>query len=155
MFCYRISIQFADPAAPDFDESIMSVLERAVTHYNIKSRIAKNPKQIIKKQLIDSRTFELILQSESKLPLPSKALRLFSAYLVDPSTDGALNQYIYGKQLFKMSSEQISEESENKVESNTEINALRIRAIGLLLNAPEDAVSKVLDILKEDRNADE
>ena len=101
MYSYRISIQFAAADAPDF-EKIMPIIDSAVEYYNTKSLIAKNPKRIVEKKLLDSRTLQVLLQSEAELPYPGKALRLFSGYLVDPSTEGHLNQYISGKQLFKM-----------------------------------------------------
>ena len=94
---------------------------------------------------------QLTLESDSELPFPSKALRLFSAYLVNPKTEGALNDYIYGKQLFKMSSEEISEDSETKpvVLVSEEINAIRIKAISLMLSAPEETLRKVIRLFEE------
>ncbi len=148
---YKINIQFADPNAPDFDDEIMPVFDDAISNYNTKSLIAKNPKKITEKVVVDPRTLQLTLESDSELPFPSKALRLFSAYLVDPETEGALNDYIYGKQLFKMSSEEIIEESETKpvVSASEEINAMRIKAISLLLSASEDTLGKVIRLFEE------
>lgn len=102
---YKISIQFAIADAPDF-EQVMPVIDRAIAHYNSRSLIAKNPKQIVEKRLLDPHTLQILLQSEAGLPHPSKALRLFSGYLVDPNTEGHLNRYISGKQLFKMQAEE-------------------------------------------------
>ena len=148
---YKINIQFADPNAPDFDDDIMPVFDDAISNYNTKSLIAKNPKKIIEKVVVDPRTLQLTLESDSELPFPSKALRLFSAYLVDPKTEGALNDYIYGKQLFKMSSEEISEESETKpvAVASEGINAMRIKAVSLILTASEDTLRKVIDLFEE------
>lgn len=148
---YKINIQFADPNAPNFDGDIMPVLDDAISNYNTKSLIAKNPKKITEKVVVDPRTLQLTLESDSELPFPSKALRLFSAYLVDPETEGALNDYIYGKQLFKMSSEEISEESEAKpaVLASEEINAMRIKTIALVLSASEDILRKVIRLFGE------
>ena len=148
---YKINIQFADPNAPDFDDDIMPVFDDAISNYNTKSLIAKNPKKIIEKVVVDPRTLQLMLESDSELPFPSKALRLFSAYLVDPKTEGALNDYIYGKQLFKMSSEEISEESETKpvAVASEGINAMRIKAVSLILTASEDTLRKVIDLFEE------
>lgn len=148
---YKINIQFADPNAPDFEDKIMPVFDNAINNYNTKSLIAKNPKKITKKVIVDPRTLQLTLESDSELPFPSKALRLFSAYLVDPDTEGALNDYIYGKQLFKMSSEEIIGGSETRPVSvaSEEINAMRIKAISLMLSAPEDTLKKVIDLIEE------
>ncbi len=148
---YKINIQFADPNAPDFDDDTMPVFDDAISNYNTRSLIAKNPKKIIEKVVVDPRTLQLTLESDSELPFPSKALRLFSAYLVDPKTEGALNDYIYGKQLFKMSSEEISEESETKpvAVASEEINAMRIKAVSLILTASEDTLRRVIDLFEE------
>ena len=150
---YKINFQFADPNAPDFEDKIMPVFDNAINNYNTKSLIAKNPKKITKKVIVDPRTLQLTLESNSDLPYPSKALRLFSTYLVD---NGAFNDFIYGgRQLFKMSSEEISEEiiggSETRpvAVASEEINAMRIKAISLMLSAPEDTVKKVIDLLEE------
>lgn len=145
---YKINIQFADPNAPDFEDKIMPVFDNAINNYNTKSLIAKNPKKITKKVIVDPRTLQLTLESDSELPFPSKALRLFSAYLVD---DGAMSEYIYGRQLFKMSSEEIIGGSETRpvAVASEEINAMRIKAISLMLSAPEDTVKKVIDLLEE------
>lgn len=143
---YKINIQFADPNAPDFEDKIMPVFDNAINNYNTKSLIAKNPKKITKKVIVDPRTLQLTLESNSELPYPSKALRLFSTYLVD-----TLSDYVYGRQLFKMSSEEIIGGSETRpvAVASEEINAMRIKAISLMLSAPEDTVKKVIDLLEE------
>ncbi len=148
---YKICIQFADPNAPDFDDVIMPVFDDAITNYNTKSLIAKNPKKITEKVVVDPRTLQLTLESESELPFPSKALRLFSAYLVDPETKGGLNDYIYGKQLFKMSSEEIKVYTESKpqIVVSDDLNALRIKAISLILLGSEDTLRKVINLFEE------
>ena len=148
---YKISIQFADPSAPDFDDATMTVINRAISYYNEKSRMARNPKQITKTMVIDKRTLEIILESDSELPYPGKALRLFSLFLIDSEIDGAFSRFVYGKNLLKMISEEISEESETKpaaVESE-EINAMRIRAISLMLSASEETLRKVINLVEE------
>ena len=149
MRIYKINIQFADPNAPDFDDEIMPVFDNAISNYNTKSLIAKNPKKITEKVVVDPRTLQLTLVSDSELAFPSRALRLFSAYLVDPNTEGALNNYIYGKQLFKMSSEEISEESETKPAAAEGINDMRIKAISLILSASEKTLRKVINLVEE------
>lgn len=143
---YKISIQFADPSAPDFDDSIMPVFESAIRNYNTKSLIAKNPKKITEKSIVDPRTLQLMLESDSELPFPSKALRLFSAYLVEP-----FSQYIYGKQLFKMTSEKIIGDTETKpgAVASEGINAMRIKAVSLILTASEDTLRKLIDLFEE------
>ena len=140
---YKISIQFADPSAPDFDDSIMPVFESAIRNYNTKSLIAKNPKKITEKSIVDPRTLQLTLESE--LPFPSKALRLFSAYLVEP-----FSQYIYGKQLFKMQSIEISNGDAQDIKNlNWTLDSLKLQAISMIITASEESLNNVIRNLKE------
>lgn len=142
---YKISIQFADPSAPDFDDSIMPVFESAIRNYNTKSLIAKNPKKITEKSIVDPRTLQLTLESDSELPFPSKALRLFSAYLVEP-----FSQYIYGKQLFKMQSIEISNEDAQDIKNlNWTLDSLKLQAISMIITASEESLNNVIRNLKE------
>ncbi len=142
---YKISIQFADPSAPDFDDSIMPVFESAIRNYNTKSLIAKNPKKIMEKSIVDPRTLQLTLESDSELPFPSKALRLFSAYLVEP-----FSQYIYGKQLFKMQSIEISNGDAQDIKNlNWTLDSLKLQAISMIITASEESLNNVIRNLKE------
>lgn len=142
---YKISIQFADPSAPDFDDSIMPVFESAIRNYNTKSLIAKNPKKIAEKSIVDPRTLQLTLESDSELPFPSKALRLFSAYLVEP-----FSQYIYGKQLFKMQSIEISNGDAQDIKNlNWTLDSLKLQAISMIITASEESLNNVIRNLKE------
>lgn len=142
---YKISIQFADPSAPDFDDSIMPVFESAIRNYNTKSLIAKNPKKITEKSIVDPRTLQLTLESDSELPFPSKALRLFSAYLVEP-----FSQYIYGKQLFKMQSIEISNGDAQDIKNlNWTLDSLKLQAISMIITASEESLNNVIRNLKK------
>lgn len=49
-------------------------------------------------------TLEVILESTQKLQesMASKALRVFSSYLIDDETENNLSSFITGKRLFKM-----------------------------------------------------
>lgn len=142
---YKISIQFADPSAPDFDDSIMPVFESAIRNYNTKSLIAKNPKKITEKSIVDPRTLQLTLESDIELPFPSKALRLFSAYLVEP-----FSQYIYGKQLFKMQSIEISNGDAQDIKNlNWTLDSLKLQAISMIITASEESLNNVIRNLKE------
>lgn len=103
MFYYSIIIQFAKPDAPKFS-SIMELIDNAIEVYNSKSLIAANPKQIVEKNLKDEITLEVVLESKQELQesMASKALRVFSSYLIDDETENNLSEYITGKRLFKM-----------------------------------------------------
>lgn len=149
---YSIKVQFADPCGPEFNQ-INETIENAVKYYNQKSLIAANPKSIINYHILDPYTLELVLESETVLPYPGKALQTFSRYLVDPDTKGSLNQYIYSKQLFKMSCEEISQQIKVKSEeaSDEELATMRVRAISLILVACKEKISKTIQMLEEEK----
>lgn len=96
---YTIDVQFVNNDAK-FTEEAKAAVEDAITNYNSKSLISKNPKQIIEHFYSeDLITMTLVLESQAELPMPSKALRLMSSYLVE---DGRLSHCLAHKQLFKM-----------------------------------------------------
>ncbi|MCI8560409.1 MAG: hypothetical protein HFH03_04715 [Dorea sp.] len=96
---YSISAQFVNPNAK-FDEEAKKAVKEAISNYNAKSLIAKNPKQIVDYSFSkDELTLVVKLESEADLPMPTKALRLLSSYLVEET---CLDKYLSGKQLFKM-----------------------------------------------------
>ncbi|MEK4105557.1 hypothetical protein NST28_15865 [Paenibacillus sp. FSL R10-2791] len=103
MYYYSITIQFAKADAPKFTD-ILELIDNAVEVYNVKSLMAANPKQIVEKKLRDDMTLEVILESTQKLQesMASKALRVFSSYLIDDETENNLSSFITGKRLFKM-----------------------------------------------------
>ena len=106
---YLISAQFVNTNAR-FDEVAKTAIKEAVSNYNTKSLIAKNPKQIVDYRFSeDEMTLEL--ESEADLPMPTKALRLLSSYLVEKTT---LEKYLSGKQLFKMTRGTVSKEISSK-----------------------------------------
>lgn len=103
MFYYSIIIQFAKADAPKFTE-ITELINDAIEVYNAKSLMAANPKQIVEKNIRDNMTLEVILESTQELQesMASKALRVFSSYLIDEGVKNNLSSYITGKRLFKM-----------------------------------------------------
>ncbi len=142
---YVIIVQFAHPNPPEFPDVEGLILE-AIDYYNQKSLIAGNPKSIIDYKLLNPHTIKLVLQSKAELPYPGKALQTFSRYLVQQPM---LKQYIYGNQLFKMSAEQKTEsEPDNTSNGNTSTDALRLKIISLILNAPEERLNEIFKILK-------
>lgn len=107
---YKILAQFVNSDAK-FDSKAQSAVNAGISNYNSKSLIAKNPKNIAGYSFSDDEmTLEIILESDEELPMPSKALRLLSTYLVNKTCIGEGN-YLAGKQLFKM----ISLECDNSV----------------------------------------
>lgn len=143
MYVYNINIQFAHPQAPCFSELQQNVISEAIREYNATSLTATNPKRILDSFIADSRTLVLRLESCQELVAAGKALRIFSQYLAK----GALKDYVYCKQLFRMRA--IEDKQQTAVSTGTEgLNSLRLEAIALLVSASEDTIQKVLKILK-------
>ena len=68
---YKVLSQFLKTGAK-FDANAKKAVKSGVDHYNSRSLIAKNPKQILDYSFSpDGTTLELILESEEKLPMPS------------------------------------------------------------------------------------
>lgn len=116
---YTISVQFVSTTAK-FDVAAKEAIERGVENYNSRSLIAKNPKKISKHSFSeDESTLNLTLESEAELPMPTRALKLLSSYLVEKT---CLGERLAGKQLFKMTAESVQESSvENEEDANEEI----------------------------------
>lgn len=142
MYVYNINVQFAHPQAPCFSE-LQDVIAAAICQYNVTSLTATNPKRILDSYIADSRTLIIKLESCQELVAAGKALRTFSQYLAN----GALKDYVYCKQLFRMRA--VEEKQQTAVSTGTEgLNSLRLEAIALLVSASEDTVKKALKILK-------
>ncbi|MBU3228781.1 hypothetical protein [Clostridium algidicarnis] len=96
-----------------FDEKAKEAVKEAISNYNTKSLIAKNPKQIVDYSFsADEMTLVIELESEADLPMPTKALRLLSSYLVEET---CLDKSLSGKQLFKMIAARAEENIPNMI----------------------------------------
>ena len=97
-YSYSIAVQFVDGGT--FDERSKDAIQQSVQHYNVKGLTARNPKSIKSFAYSDhDMTLTLVLTSETALPMPTKALRLLSSYLID---EAGLGDRLYGKHLFRM-----------------------------------------------------
>ena len=106
---YLVIIQFAK-AGVKSDEQVQRAIDESVANYNARSLFARNPKQILEYEFSKNlSTMKVILQSDERLPVPARALRLFSVYLLNETFVGN-GGYLTGKQLFKMSSTEINED---------------------------------------------
>lgn len=124
---YKILSQFVKADAK-FDESAKEAVKAGIANYNSRSLIAKNPKKITDYNFTDDKmTMEIILESDEELPMPSKALRLLSTYLVNETCIGE-GDYLAGKQLFKMTSSEIESDTivamTDKTKAETEIDRM-------------------------------
>lgn len=115
---YKILSQFVKSDAR-FTAEVKEAVKAGVANYNSRSLMAKNPKKITDYSFTDDEmTLEIILESDEELPMPSKALRLLSTYLVSETCIGE-GDYLSGKQLFKMTYSEVDDGSlENVSESD-------------------------------------
>lgn len=146
---YSISAQFVNTNAR-FDKVAKTAIEEAVSNYNTKSLIAKNPKQIVDYCFSeDEMTLEIELESEADLPMPTKALRLLSSYFVETTSD----KYLSGKQLFKMTtgtvSKKISSKEAEKQSDKTDSKIMEITEFKSL--GSEDKQVAIYELLCEIR----
>ncbi len=170
---YSIAIQFLKPQVV-FDDEGVKVVEMGVKNYNTRSLIARNPKAITRYFIAEDKlTLFVELESEANLPMPTKALRIFSEYLAK----NGFQKLISGKQLFKMTSEPILSEpilslpvaqSSNITSKEIKIQDQEVREgehlrrvnkyIELLISSDDssrDKVKKIDEILNESGSSQE
>ena len=102
---YEVIAQFAKADAPSFKTpGYEEYLSEARDYFNIKSRVATNPKEITELHVIDEKTVRIILRSHDQLKISqvSRSLRVFSMYLIDESHPLNFSELVSGKRLFKM-----------------------------------------------------
>lgn len=107
---YEVIAQLAKANSPSFySEGYETYLLEAKDYFNVKSRIATNPKSIIKIEIVDSETIRIILISKEELNLSqvSRSLRVFSMYLIDESHSLNFSKLISGKRLFRMQASEV------------------------------------------------
>ncbi|MDD6963705.1 MAG: hypothetical protein PUJ52_01390 [Firmicutes bacterium] len=139
-YSYLITAQFVR-AGVKFDEAVQEVVKDSYENYNARSLLARNPKEIKEYSFSDDlTTLKIVLQSDEKLPVPSRALRLFSVYLTNETFIGD-GGYLAGKQLFKMSSAEIGGENEEIVEVEPET----INGVVLLKKVNDKAAQLILE----------
>ena len=88
------------------------------------------------------------MESGVELPFPGKGLQTFSRFLVNPETEGSLNQYIYGKQLFKMTSEELSVREAQSGSSNNALDSLKLEIYSRIPTASEKEILEIARVLK-------
>lgn len=160
---YKILSQFVKTDAR-FDANVQEAVKAGIVNYNSRSLIAKNPKKITDYSFTDDElTLEIILESDEALPMPSKALRLLSTYLVNETSIGE-GDYLAGKQLFKMTSSEVESDTivnsndETKVEADIDRMARLAKYMELLQKAgasmrPElDSINEQIEILVKKLN---
>lgn len=112
---YEIKAQFLKAGASFVDEQVQKAVEEGVEYYNATSLLAKNKKQILNYYFQDNlKTLCIELKSDNELPTPSRALKVLSTYLVKCD---CLNDYISNKQLLKMGSNIVTDNSAENTQS--------------------------------------
>lgn len=94
---YLIHLAIADPTFPGGLEKYSQDIRGGITYFNLHSANTKNPKLLSLVELQD-RLCVVELVSGKELPVPAKALRLFTQYLLEHSE---LSQYVYHSCLFR------------------------------------------------------
>lgn len=162
---YEVIAQFAKANAPTFRTSgFEPYLMEAKDYFNMKSRVATNPKEITELTVIDDQTLRIIFRSQEILNISqvSRSLRVFSMYLVDESHPLNFGDLVSGKRLFRMSASEfgdiseensdISDAGEMSEKDAKEINKLNLlkKVIGILEKSDDDSeANKVTQKINE------
>lgn len=150
---YEVVAQFAKAGAPSFyTKGYESYLQEAKDYFNIKSRVATNPKEITELSIVDKDTIRLIFRSQDTLNLnqASRSLRLFSMYLISEEHPLNFSHLVTGKRLFRMQvTEIISDDEESSTEEMSD-DELFIRITKLLYREHETVEKReTINRLKE------
>lgn len=159
---YEVLAQFAKAGAPSFQtKGFISLLDEAKTHFNTRSLVAANPKNITDIEIVDSLTIRISLWSQNELAPQqiSRSLRVFSMYLIDEKHPLNFGNYVSGKRLFKMQAKQIvnnvgtgsltggDQENQKNTNDLSDQEAL-IAVVKLFFNENPDTRSKIILIKK-------
>lgn len=141
---YLINVQFVNTTAK-FGLPEKEAVIQAIKIYNSKSLIAKNPKKISDYSFSeDSRTLTLRLESEADLPVPTKALKLLSSYLVKET---CLKEHLSGKQLFKMTAERATDSDKSSADGVPSATRMNLEEFKTL--SPEKMLIEIYKLLIE------
>lgn len=151
---YEVIAQFAKAGAPSFRTSgYEGYLMEARDYFNIKSRVATNPKEITDLNIIDDETIRIIFRSQAELNIPqvSRSLRLFSMYLIDEEHPLNFSELVTGKRLFRMQAAELGSETDELLESSDEMtdDELYLRITKLLYKESESIEKReTINLLK-------
>lgn len=115
---YEVIAQFAKADPPSFyTKGYEAYLKEAVKYFNIRSRIATNPKEITELKVEDDRTIRIVFISQDRLNISqvSRSLRVFSMYLIDETHELNFADLVSGKRLFRMTASEVASEDDPKV----------------------------------------
>lgn len=165
---YEAIAQFAKANAPSFrTPGFESYLVEAKDNFNIRSRVATNPKEITELTVIDDKTIRIIFRSQEVLNLSqiSRSLRVFSMYLIDETHPLNFSDLVSGKRLFKMSASEFANDSKENTDlsdddelidySSTGSDLLLLKKIIEIIersnsdNEAREAATKISNVVKE------
>lgn len=107
---YEAIAQFAKANAPSFrSPGFEEYLMEARDHFNTRSRVASNPKEITQLSIVDDDTIRIVFRSQEVLNISqvSRSLRVFSMYLADETHPLNFSNLITGKRLFRMTASEL------------------------------------------------
>lgn len=153
-------------------EKISEEIERSVKEFNIRSRVSKNVKQIVKYEIKEQENLLYIwLNSNIEMNSPMRGLSLFSKLIIEQLDDDKdrekrelLNNIIRNRCFFRLAEEpkktknlklEKSEEIEEVEETHidlSELRKLKLEIIGLLTksNISYEELEEIKEILKKE-----
>ena len=160
---YEVIAQFAKAGAPSFyTQGYEEYLNEAKDHFNVRSRVATNPKEITELEIVDDRTIRIVFRSNAELNIAqtSRSLRVFSMYLIDREHPLNFSDLVSGKRLFRMEAAEISAPDEKSGAENGGLSdaELFIELAKLFFSQRETAekrekITKIMAIMEDDENA--
>lgn len=118
-YYYEVLAQPARADSPSFlSEGIPDLLQEGKEHFNKRSLLAANPKQITEIKIIDDLTVKITFWSESALNVGqvSRSLRVLSIFLIDRTRELNLSSMVLGSRLFKMTASFLGTKEESEIE---------------------------------------
>lgn len=153
-YYYQVIAQFARANPPSFyTEGYEKFLLEAKEHFNTKSRLAANPKEIIELSIIDSETIRIIFSSLDELQISqiSRSLRVFSMYLIDEQHPINFSNLITSKRLFRMSAssyDNVDLEKANVDETEMSDDQLLITIAKLIYSPTNSSARQTINQIK-------
>ena len=152
---YEVIAQFAKAGAPSFyTPGYEGYLSEAKDYFNIRSRVATNPKEITELGIIDDKTIRIIFRSHDKLRLEqiSRSLRVFSMYLIDETHPLNFSSLISGKRLFRMHASEFASDEALGAGSQTPQSAMTLNEELLQLRQQVKEQEKEIRRLKKEND---
>ena len=152
---YEALAQFAKANAPSFrTPGFEAYLGEARDYFNMRSRVATNPKEITQLSVIDDRTIRIIFRSQEVLNVTqiSRSLRVFSMFLIDETHPLNFSNFVSGKRLFRMTASELTVDPENKSDCSDDVVTTQQMAVDSSLLLFKDII-KIMECSNADNEA--